>query len=292
MSSTSEAASTTAADLEGSGGGAASGEVDPSLSGPLSVGIVGYTASRLKAPQGDATWELWGLNNLHLAPDIDAGKFGAWYDLHDLDTIRRDDPHVAWLEGGADGLPVYVWEPQAEWPTSRAFPVDQVLGSFPRYFTNSVSWMTAHAIVVLSERAAAQGVPLTECTIGVWGIDMATAGEYGAQRPSCEFFLGVAMGLGIRVELPDSSDLLKAAVLYGAEKPALLAKIEERKGELAGRMQQLRTEHDQLSAQMRSVEANLNAGQGAIDQLTYIEQVWFQPDRAANSTHASTALAG
>lgn len=289
MSSTSEAASTTAADLEGSGGGVAS---DRCSAAPMSVGIVGYTASRLKAPQGDPEWDLWGLNNLHLAPDIDTSKFGAWYDLHDLDTIRSDAPHVEWLEGGADGLPVWVWEPQAEWPTSQRFPVEQMLASFPRYFTNSVSWMTAHAIVVLTERATAQGRPLTDCTLGVWGIDMATGGEYAAQRPSCEFFLGVAMGLGIRVELPDSSDLLKAGVLYGAEKPAMLAKIVERKGELAGRMQQLRQEHDQLSAQMRSVEANLNAGQGALDQLTYIEQVWFQPERAANSTHASTALAG
>ena len=51
------------------------------------------------------------------------------------------------------------------------------------------------------------------------GVDMMVAGgqgsEYGWQRPSCEFFLGYAMGHGIKVTLPAESDLLKTAFPYG-----------------------------------------------------------------------------
>lgn len=41
--------------------------------------------------------------------------------------------------------------------------------------------------------------------------------EYGQQRPSCEYFLGVAVGRGCRVYLPKTSDLLKVRWMYGYE---------------------------------------------------------------------------
>ncbi len=41
--------------------------------------------------------------------------------------------------------------------------------------------------------------------------------EYGPQRPSCEFFLGIAAGMGIILTVPDQADLLKTRFLYGFE---------------------------------------------------------------------------
>jgi hypothetical protein len=41
--------------------------------------------------------------------------------------------------------------------------------------------------------------------------------EYGHQKPSCEYLIGLAEGMGIKVEIPDSSELLKCAQLYGFE---------------------------------------------------------------------------
>jgi hypothetical protein len=41
--------------------------------------------------------------------------------------------------------------------------------------------------------------------------------EYGQQRPSCEFFLGIAVGRGIKIHLPKTSDLLKVRWMYGYE---------------------------------------------------------------------------
>jgi hypothetical protein len=39
--------------------------------------------------------------------------------------------------------------------------------------------------------------------------------EYGPQRPSCEYFLGIAVGLGIKIVIPKQMDLLKTKFLYG-----------------------------------------------------------------------------
>ena len=43
--------------------------------------------------------------------------------------------------------------------------------------------------------------------------------EYFHQRPSCEYFLGMAVGKGIKVFIPDTCDLLKTRFLYGAQEP-------------------------------------------------------------------------
>ena len=38
--------------------------------------------------------------------------------------------------------------------------------------------------------------------IHVYGVDMAVCGEYEQQRPSCEFFCGIAKGKGIELYIP------------------------------------------------------------------------------------------
>ena len=258
----------------------------------VKIGIIGYTGSRRLAPYGDPEWELWGLNNLHLAEDIDPSKFDAWFDLHPRTDIVKDEVHRRWLEGGSAGLSCFVWgdaegAPPAEWPNAVAYPTQHILDSFPGYFTNSISWMMALAITLLQQRAEEQGLTLADCELGVWGVDMATDGEYAAQRPSCEFLLGIAMGLGLKVEIPDSSDLLKTASLYGLETSPMLAKIDERIFEINATIQSMHEALAQHEAQCRQLEANINAGRGALDQLGYLRGVWFQPTNAGNSTHES-----
>ena len=221
------------------------------------IGLVGFTASKADAPFGDPEWELWGLNNLHR--QIEARGFRRWYDLHPDKMILGDSEHEGWLRAGAEGLPVYVWNPKPEWPTSVAFPLKELTDQFGRYFTNSISYMIAHAI--------AEGAT----HLGLWGVDMAQGTEYAAQRPSCEYFLGVATGLGITVEIADTSDLLKSAGLYGeGDDSGLRAKLEARIAEL----QELKRQADQQKAHG---EALWHQAQGGIENLSYILGVWTQP---------------
>jgi len=44
-----------------------------------------------------------------------------------------------------------------------------------------------------------------------------TAGwnEYAFQRPSCEYYIGIAQGRGINITIPDGSDLIKNRFIYG-----------------------------------------------------------------------------
>src|SRR5690606_4942105 len=122
-----------------------------------------------EAPYGDPSWELWGMNNLHLMPDIDPTKFSRWYNLHDLTHLADpnhkdgDVEHHAWLQSWT-GCPVYIMDPfegvetdvdgtplptlaqRTGYPAAVPFPKAQIIPRFPRYFTNTVSWQIAHAI--------------------------------------------------------------------------------------------------------------------------------------------------
>jgi hypothetical protein len=53
--------------------------------------------------------------------------------------------------------------------------------------------------------------------IHLYGVDMAVSTEYDEQRPSCEYFIGLARGRGIKVYIPEESHLLKVRYKYGYE---------------------------------------------------------------------------
>lgn len=231
------------------------------------IAIIGFTASRDQAPWGQPGWEIWICNNLwKLVPD----KWHRLYDLHDLATITSDPEQAAFIAGQKGqtatgdqvelaGRPVVCWEPQQDWRTAVPYPRPEITGLFGNYFTNSISWMIAHAI---AENA-------TE--LHVYGVDMATSGEYGGQRPSCEYFLGLAAGLGIKVYLPPESDLLKVAFMYGAEDDtAMFAKLSSREKELRDRLGVLTQQQQQITVQAAQV-------QGALEDVTYWRSVWTSP---------------
>lgn len=159
------------------------------------IAIVGYTNSKNDAPWDDPAFERWICNDLHkYVPD----KWDRLYDLHDQKTIDGDPDHAIWLT--KNRRPAYVWEPRPEWPGSIRYPREEAVEAFGRYFTNSISWMIAHAIIEAchsaddwaSQQAAAviesnQGLSplhdvlagaarvdfLGRCQIHVYGVDMA-----------------------------------------------------------------------------------------------------------------------
>lgn len=226
------------------------------------IAIIGFTGSRDEAPWGDPTFEKWTCNNLHmhLRPDQPWDRL---YDLHDYNTISSDKQHEAFLR--TTEKPVVVWNPREEWPAATAFPKDQVLESFGRYFNNSISWMIAAAIL--------EGV--TE--LHIYGVDMAQGGdaqgngEYARQRPSCEWMVGMAQGRGIKVFIPATSDLMKVSALYGLEDDSpLYAKLSAREKELAGRQNQLQNQLNQGQIQLAQI-------MGALENTRYFREVWTNP---------------
>ena len=73
-----------------------------------------------------------------------------------------------------------------------------------KYFTSTFAYMMGLAIHEKFD------------VIELYGIDMENNTEYGYQRPCGEFWIGLALGRGIKVTLPEPC-LLCQAPLYGYE---------------------------------------------------------------------------
>lgn len=81
--------------------------------------------------------------------------------------------------------------------------------------------------------------------------------EYEDQRPSCEYFIGLARGYGIPVHVPKTADLLKTAVKYGYDwekEEAFRAKMDARNRELAERKQNTENKKHKLFGEAKRLE--------------------------------------
>jgi len=179
------------------------------------VCIMGCSDSKSLAPLKDPNFEFWGVNNLFLSlPNV---PWTRWFEIHEItfdgmNFLRRGKPVFRGLsvnkyleQISQIQCPVYM---QQKWPSiqnSIVYPVQKVIKQFGRYFTNTISWEIALALF--------EGFK----EIYIYGVDMAVGSEYAHQRPSCEYFIGIARGMGVNVVLPDEADLLKTRFLYGFE---------------------------------------------------------------------------
>lgn len=238
------------------------------------VAIVGFaTGHHFQAPFADDDVEIWGINRLHQTlPDR---RWTRWFELHDLNHFYRDDEAHKQFLRDFDG-PVYVrgqdYLLAKSWGIDNAYPFpDQILTeAFPPYYTNTVSWLIALAILMEFE------------WLGLYGVDMAVdnlmQAEYGEQRPSCEMFLGWAMASGIEVFIPHGSDLLKATHLYGFEDSGpVLMKMMSRFQELGRAKEQVRAQRDTLEAQMRALDGQLSQLDGGMQEIGYWKKNWLSP---------------
>lgn len=213
----------------------------------MNVAIIGKApSSRLLAPYNDPTFECWSLSdNYTVTPN-----WHRWFELHDLTRYAEHYPdYYKWMTElpgpGDDGYrPLYVAELRPELKAAVMFPYRALCAEFETtYFTNSVSWMTALAISEMKQQPGPH-------QLHFYGVDMAQDTEYASQRPSCEYFIGIAAGLGIRVHVPPESDILKCARLYAIEtnRGQMDRKIRVRDVELAQRQVQHESERNEAEA--------------------------------------------
>jgi hypothetical protein len=181
------------------------------------VAIVGFADSWKDAPFQDPGVEVWGLNELHKY----VPRWDRWFELHDDETLgvtKRDltegemKRHLEWLSRDhGPGKLIYML-PQfcaGRFPNAVAYPLDEMIARFGRYFTSSIGYMIALAIAEEYD------------WIGLYGIDLASDVEYQQQRANAEYLVGIARGQGRTVVTAESSAICKAGHLYGYEKPLL-----------------------------------------------------------------------
>ena len=228
------------------------------------VQIVGFAPSLNETPWEQIDTDRWGMNTLHRqTPDR---PWTGWFQLHDIDTHHKADlDHLAWLKGR--NFPIFMWDRHAskyEIPNAVHYPLDDILEIFKYpYFTNTVSWAIALAVLM--------GYPEIE----IYGVDMAADTEYGHQRPSCEYVIGVAEGRGHKVYVPDSSDLLKAPALYGLEDTdPLYSLLVKRRTMLQGRQQQLMGAINQNQVLVQQLS-------GALEDIKWFERTFELVSRGA-----------
>jgi hypothetical protein len=158
----------------------------------LKVAVIGLAAdSHGLAPWGDPAWEKWGL-----AWDGDWPRLDRTFEMHEPREIKQR-MHKSYFGELQHRTKLYMPESYAEVPGSIAYPFDEVAETCGAYWSSSIAYAMALAIHELAEE------------IGLWGVNMEAADEYGYQRPNMEYLIGLARGRGIKVHIHETSPLLK-----------------------------------------------------------------------------------
>ena len=227
---------------------------------PRKIAIIGKApSSSLLAPYADPAWEVWILNTLGSAKEVP--RWDRQFELHDLCLVKNPGfgNYYDFLKEESGKRPVYLRDdPPKEFKGGIRYPYGEIKRVFETfsgrdYFTNTVSWMVALAVYehmlgrMYHEPEGLDPVGVLE--IGMWGVDMAQhntaysmtnagpfASEYARQRPSVEYWIGVAEGKGIKFTIPPQSDILKTACLYGFHTNETFQKLQARDKELEQRI--------------------------------------------------------
>jgi len=145
---------------------------------------------------------------------IHVQKYGVDFDMLFMLDVLDEKPQIV---SGQDNLVSMIKKINAtqkpfvgpyryhEIPLSQAFPLKECVKEFGMpYFSNTVGYMIAYALL--------QGAR----EIQLWGINQAGSHEYSEERPSVEYWIGIAVGRGVKVVINGKdSQLLKFKGRYG-----------------------------------------------------------------------------
>ena len=223
------------------------------------VAILGTVPHKMQAPFKDEDFEIWAIAHACLGDPLP--KVDRIFEVHPWDEVIKWKSDLAWKLH--PNIPVYLREARKDVKGSLAFPFEELAKKYNIFddrkevlFTNSISEMIVLAIDEGFEE------------IHVYGVDMAQDDEYRDQRPSCEYFIGLARGAGIKVYVPEKSDLLHTNWLYPFEDDAPF------KIKLRERDQWLGQQSGMLWNQEQSTRDQRMQMIGARDNMKYIEMAW------------------
>lgn len=164
----------------------------------LKVAIVGlWSETHGLAHWEDPSWEKWGL-----AWDTEVFQMDRAFEIHDAKEWKpwqRKD----YVERLAMLPRLYLQEPYPELPDALRYPIEDVAETVGDYLSSSIAYLMALAIHEGAEE------------IGLYGVAMEGADEYGYQRPNMEYLVGLARGRGIKVHIPEQSPICKYSGQFG-----------------------------------------------------------------------------
>lgn len=260
-------------------------------SAPSSIGLAPFQDASFAAYMGgrkqqyptpdhiEERWEIWCCS-----PGVWAAgqRADRWFEVH------RWEPGKSWFSPEYTeflcnfGGPVYTGGSIPEIKNHVIYPIDEMEEKFgPYFFTSSLALMWALAIAEIEQlrkaRAGGLNVPAgmgdsdEDDVIGMWGVDMAATEEYGFQRAGCQFFILEALRRGIKVLIPQESDILRPMPVYGiCEWDHLHIKATARARELAAQVQQ-------QTMIVEEAKKKLLGHQGCVEDLVYFINTWSSP---------------
>jgi len=234
------------------------------------VAILGTVPHKLQAPFDNDEFEIWAIAHACLGDPLK--RVDRIFEIHKWDEVVQWGSPAAW-EKLFPNVPVYIREVRADVPHSIAFPFEEIAKKFQIFDdraeclqTNSISWMVALAIDEGFDE------------IHVYGVNMSHSSEYGFQKPSCEYYLGLAKGMGKKIYVPRESDLCKSFYLYGLD--------EEKQTEMMikfnDRLTFIQNAQNQYSQQQMFSRDMMNKFTGALEQWDAIKKA--EVDKIATIT--------
>lgn len=285
----------------------------------MKIAVMGTESNSVHlAPFGDSSWKIWGCSpGLYpIVPRVDA-----WFELHRWEppVIGKPAQQVPWFSpeyvAWMDQLPCPVWM-NAKVPEVRnsvPLPVHDLTKKYGYYFfTSSIAWMLAMAIdtieadrerrrkkreeelAALARVAAANpgaGIqtmgsePEEVDCIGLWGVDMSAQEEYMWQRPGCHFFITLAHARGIRLVVPEESDILCPPPLYA------ISESWHRQIKFLARTKMMQQRQKMCDANQRALADEAAFLKGALEDNEYHRRTWIH-DQDVTTAHLSGIMSG
>lgn len=188
-----------------------------------SVALVGFAQSTFQHVGERDTDELWSMNMAYRIEGMP--KMDRVFEIHDWDYLNSKNfeeqykkegeaiGYLAWLKSEKETVLV-MQEERPEVPNVQPYPLEEICqeflstitrgGKINRYFTSTFDYMLALALYEDYER------------VKIYGVEQASNTEYIYQREGTAFWLGVATGRRMKIELHPESLLLRGK-LYGYE---------------------------------------------------------------------------
>lgn len=176
------------------------------------LALIGFEEANLRsAPYDDESYEVWGLNmgnRMGIMHDS-VGRFRAdrWFDVHPFEPQSALD--MAWINQCP--TPIYLPTVFGTNPNALAYPLREIEDYFREIHGIGPYWASSFAYAVAL--AIFEGFE----TIGLFGINLHWGRERIVERGNLEFWIGLAIGVGIKIEMSPGCRLLTHPARYGFE---------------------------------------------------------------------------
>ena len=153
--------------------------------------------------------ETWGVNNGYKQAKEAGGHLDKLFLAHTQVKDEQGDNIFNWAEINSLGVEV-INTHKVKGLKSKLFPMKRIVEKFGvNYFSDTICYMLVYAIDQATGKEDGELKLRYPMRIRLYGADMHTKDEYALEKPAIEYWIGVARGLGIEVEVSEGSALFK-----------------------------------------------------------------------------------